>query len=119
MDYVAKLREVRELFSRPGSWTQGAYARRPDGEDCLPTTPDATCFCITGGVRRIVPDGGYSHAIERMLLNTKGIDDGLSLFAWNDKGGRTRADVLALIDQTIANCEARQAINGTIGKYER
>lgn len=52
MTVLDGLKAARDLISVPQRWTQGASARNRDGHTCSPLSPEATCFCATGAVRR-------------------------------------------------------------------
>lgn len=90
-EFVKRLRKARALVVR--GWWQGAwsnFAERPDGN------PD--CFCAWGalaeaGLRDYVteyPDG-----------------ETVGLVTWNDRPGRTKAEVVAMFDNSIAALTAR------------
>jgi len=42
-----------ELFSDPKRWTQGALARDADGMKRGVWEPEATYFCLVGGIKRV------------------------------------------------------------------
>lgn len=42
-----------ELFSDPKRWTQGALARDANGMKRAIWEPEATCFCLVGGIKRV------------------------------------------------------------------
>lgn len=93
-----KLRAARELIARPGTWTQGYYARNARGQNVQVTSKNAVCWCLVGAVERV---GGGDLEIEMLAL---AIDD--SPPDWQDEPCRTHAEVLDVLDKTIALAEA-------------
>ena len=92
-----------ELLSKPGAWTQGAYARDADGEDLLDANdnlmvpPEAVCFCLYGAVAYIEDDtvrgGEACQYLERL---------GISATEWNDEPERTQDEVVAKLREAAA-----------------
>lgn len=98
---LIQLHEVRELLAR--GWCQGAYAKTDRGRPIGPNETPATCFCLTGACIRVVGDGpGMSGFLAhlRETLELRGWEYH-SIPIWNDSPGRTQAEVLALVDETI------------------
>lgn len=91
-----RLDQVEDLFSRPGTWTQGAGARDEHGAPCPANDHRAVCWCLTGAFS-IHP----LTAIERMAVVSATLDlsQGVigSVLAYNDAEGRTQSDILALV----------------------
>lgn len=48
--------KVHELLSDESKWTKGVYARGADGRPLATSDPDATCFCLLGGLRICYPN---------------------------------------------------------------
>lgn len=112
----AALTSARERIAQ--GWTTGELARDSRGTPVNPWSPSATCWCISGAVAAgVQPEGsfpvvaaGHSLAIYlRALDQLQAVAgrDGLPFpVAWNDHQGRTLDDVLALLDQALANLGA-------------
>lgn len=102
-------------------WTQGALAHGPGKSDLYGTDedeheildaasvkrawhPEATCWCLAGAAERAV---GRS-AEERLVLwldlekAAEPLPDAADLVDWNDKRGRTFADVVSLLERIAA-----------------
>jgi len=47
------MKTLVELFSDAKRWTQEAFARSKAGGTRLPSSPDAVCWCLWGGVLRV------------------------------------------------------------------
>jgi hypothetical protein len=96
-----KLREARALIER--GWTQGHFARDEDGYPEHEGSPDAVCWCAMGAMSAADPNdkyglyGALSHAIGDEMVGM-----------WNDRIGRTKAEVLAAFDKAIALAESAQ-----------
>lgn len=82
---IDQCKTLQELFADPARWTQRAYARKADGGPVGLCNPDATCFCLIGGLRRL----GMA---ENELKNELG-----DVFRWNDAPGRTIQEVQDLV----------------------
>lgn len=100
------LTTARQLLAMPNAWTQGAFARDKDGEPCPDTGNDATCFCMWGAVRH----ARYQLRLEALgtLETVRGLCGG-NIPEWNDKPGRTQAEVLSLLDKAVAKLVERIA----------
>jgi hypothetical protein len=103
-DSIAVLEGAKKILMEKG-WTQGHYAFTADHEPVHPTDERATCFCIAGAVSRAWNDLKYKgqrgtdaykqlQAVSGRLHKEGPID-------YNDKEGRTKEEVLALIDHTL------------------
>ena len=126
------LRRTRELIAG-GHWTQGYYQTAvplrytsSSGSqhyvDDRDVKPGETCFCIAGAVDYVLvhemgkprgtvrAGGSYTWAVMEALskhLPEKAQKPNYSVVAnvinYNDKPGRTEADMLALLDRAIAD----------------
>lgn len=131
-EVVTFLQEVRAVLEAPGAWSQGAEARTEHGIRTNARDADACCFCLTGAVKRALflrdvlacdsmLDAQALHAlnvtremrvrpfsdIEVYAKNHNATLLGPSMLqAWNDEHGRTCADVLELIGDTITRLSA-------------
>lgn len=103
MSAKAVLIAARELLAPEGGWGQHAYNHWADGKACAP-------YCASGAIDVIA---GYTamDPYERMddAWSARNRLDPIihpfqSLPAWNDKEGRTQAEVLAAFDKAIAAC---------------
>ena len=93
MTTVEKLRKMRGLLARPNGWIQHANARNAAGKVVHFASPMATCYCLIGASIAVNSDPAAEDALRAFL--------GDSIIVWNDRYGRTQAEVLAAIDGTI------------------
>jgi hypothetical protein len=99
---LENLKKVRELLANPEHWYQHWYADTGN-----PHNEDAMCFCPAGAYLRVIgKDNHDQDAAEQEFAKALGFTDASELFAWNDEKLRTHADVLELLDRTIAKLEA-------------
>lgn len=98
--------KMRERLTPPGAWTQRAYARDAGGRTLLYQHPDATCFCLAGAMLTCAPYWTETTRLRAMTL----LDSlcGGDFVDWNDKAGRTQADVLELLDKAIVQAAAAE-----------
>ncbi|WP_158877015.1 DUF6197 family protein [Antarcticirhabdus aurantiaca] len=89
------LRDVRGFIER--GWTQGATARDAEGFRCVPRDPRAECWCLLGAAVAVAVAKGITDPLARSL----GFETGVAMVIWNDTKGRTKAEVLARIDQAL------------------
>lgn len=82
---------LQQLFSRDGTWTQGALARDANGEKCYPADPEAVCWCLVGAVLRIDFCGQSERLRKLESIIVCYVND------WNDAPARTIEDVRALV----------------------
>ena len=97
------LKAVRELLSVPERWTKKADARDDMGRVVFFDSDDAASWCLVGAVEH------QCHRLRRprfALLNALkrrgGIYPLMTLQEFNDAETTTHADVLALLDEAIA-----------------
>jgi hypothetical protein len=102
-----KLRKLHEFLSDPEKWTQRAEARDFLGTATDPEGPDAVCFCPRGAAVHLFGPEGYrvTLAITYMLIDSGAWPD---VPMWNDIKGRTHAEVLEVIEQTIKRVVAAE-----------
>jgi hypothetical protein len=96
MSVAVTLAEARKLIAQ--GWTQGAYKRVVNGVEC---------WCISGAIDKAAPDDKPNELAFAALFHALGDDDlylssSSNLTGWNDAPGRTKEDVLALIDRAIS-----------------
>ena len=90
-DFIAKLRRARTLIA--SGWTQHTY-RSLTG-----------CYCAMGAMLQAdIQENGFR--ISRCRSRRTDTPAG-KLIEWNDRPGRTKREVLAMFDNSIAALEAR------------
>jgi hypothetical protein len=100
---VRILREARALVEK--GWTQGARARMANGIAIDPGDPNAACWCPFGAIEKAEVTSAFCVATgEPMKLLKSAVGDWPP--KWNDRHGRTQAEVLAAFDRAIALAEA-------------
>lgn len=94
------LSPLRDLLSDPTHWTQRVEAKNSLGLQVLPNDPNATCWCLLGGIYKSLPHGRF-HAIELLALaiDPESTDFDDTIAEWNDDPHRTHTQVLSLIDK--------------------
>lgn len=74
---IAAIVEVHDLFKDKSKWTKGLYARNADDEDVDPCDPTACCWCLIGGLRKVLkvgenePNAIYDEAKHIILIVTR------------------------------------------------
>lgn len=100
----AKLGPVGRLLKTAKQWTQGADARdKQGGEECSPRSPRATCWCLLGAMDRCYRFAGTRHraAMHRLWAGiNRTWPERAHVPTWNDKEGRTFAEVRKLLEET-------------------
>lgn len=85
-----------ELRQHPERWAQGANGYSADGNAVTSRSQNAVCWCLIGHIRRRDPDGRVPRELRSALMR----ETGFRVVAdWNDKQGRTVAEVIALCDK--------------------
>lgn len=97
-----------DLLSKPGAWTQGAYARDADGKDVNPTErvyrpTSATCFCIYGAIAAVC-DGNIT-LWARISPHNLGLPD----TGWNDEAERTQDEVVSKLREAAQAAREAQS----------
>lgn len=95
------LRAAREKISTPEKWTQGAYARDAGGNAVRAAADDAVCWCALGA---IVSLNIFPADREEAAGALYKVVPEVSVF--NDKPGRTHAEVMAVFAKAIERAEA-------------
>ena len=54
-EQIKILKQIKEYFSNPRNWTQGAVARNAKGERVIPSNPNAVCYCLIGAIEKFIP----------------------------------------------------------------
>jgi hypothetical protein len=86
--------KMKELLADPTKWTKGANAKDNTGMMVVPSSPNATCFCLLGAAIRCYPQN--SETIFIKLINKV---PNKKVVAWNDHPDRTHTEVLALVTE--------------------
>jgi hypothetical protein len=70
--HIKLLQTAKKLLTKMG-WTHGVLARNAAGKEVLFTSPDATCFCLSGAVLRAsreeYTDGRYVESVNDHLMD--------------------------------------------------
>lgn len=88
-------------------WCQGKWAEYPNGSKVLyrdliaNPPPTAYKWCVTGAVIVLVEPGGQRSHVLRRVHELTGCK---SLLAWNDHPDRTKAEVVAVMEQAELEC---------------
>ncbi len=90
--------KIHQLLETPDKWTQGAFARLPDGKAVKSNHPNAVCWCLIGAICKCYDGIGAKTAIsDAILAAAAGAVAGEMLSTWNDHPSRTHAEVLELV----------------------
>lgn len=101
-DDLIKIRKIIE-----NGWVQRYTAMDRHGSRCNPADKDAVKFCIIGAVYKgtgsytLSEDPFHRREMIATLLRHALPKENDSLIVFNDANGRTKEDILALIDRTI------------------
>ena len=112
------LRDMRDLLEQ--GWTQLLGATDAEGVEIDACNPEATCWCLTGAIDKVVNDApplGSSPLIHfeaaaelaktmEQDADNRNLFEGVAsafskLIRWNDAAGRTQTHVLQCLDTTI------------------
>jgi hypothetical protein len=91
------LRDMLELLTPDGRWTQGVEARDISGNEVNPWQKSAVCYCLAGAARR-VGEGGIAIDAMNLMAALRDVDN---IEQWNDHDGRTHEQVLEVIREAI------------------
>lgn len=95
--FLTKLRRARDLIQ--SGWTQGEDARDAEGHPTYLENDGATCWCMVGAlVRAGIPRSQFEFEYPN--------GESESVLFWNDEPKRTKAEVLACFDNSIAALES-------------
>lgn len=95
------LRKARALIETKG-WAQGWFAFNASGTRVNPWSPEATMFCAAGAMTE-----ADATSDEYNLLASGMGTLPPCIVGWNDRRGRTKAEVLSAFDRAIALAEAQ------------
>lgn len=104
------LRRARPLIA--AGWTQYAFAKDDVGATVNSSSPNAVCWCSLGAINASIEMTGEYDAAKNVLSRVAGENIGV----WNDAPGRTQAEVLALFDRAIAECESQVSMTAREGE---
>ena len=94
--------KIRELLCDESKWTKGEFARISKGGDrCAPTSPNATCFCLSGAIIRCYDGPQEQQSIQYIRIREHiskwfGYD---SVAGWNDLPSTTFTDIRKIIEE--------------------
>jgi hypothetical protein len=114
-------KEARRLIDK--GWTQGTLARDHGNRSVPPLSHNATCWCVEGAFARsihhvsklLVPSDRFANRLDYQMryvfhtyLNQLGLNATDSSFnfssaVFNDTKGRTKEEVLNVLDKIIEN----------------
>jgi len=86
--------KLQELFTDPTTWCQRDFAQTSTGISIGPSNPEATCWCLAGGIMKCYPTEEYG-----IIRNTLSRRIGGPLLDWNDAPERTFEEVKALVEE--------------------
>lgn len=91
--------KVKELLSSKEKWTQGAYARTADGQDCHHNDERAVAWDLTGAIWRCYThwETKESGVVFQKVVDKVGDAQG-SILSWHDAPERTYEEVKQLVD---------------------
>lgn len=91
---VAEARQQAAALLRRG-WTQRGYAFDAAGRSVSATSPDAIRWCLYGALHAVGADRPVFEAACDQIRAELGLTSRDSLDLWNDRPGRTQAEVVA------------------------
>lgn len=98
------LTRTKELLDK--GWTRQANARDDEEQEVSVIRDNATCFCLEGALLRAL----HEHGVSRDSANEDAVFERVQrhlptkyncLFAWNDEEGRTKEEVIAVVDKAL------------------
>lgn len=107
MTIKENLQAAKQLLIEKG-WTQHASARLEDGTKCAADDPHACCFCLGGAICRVAGEympgtaSKYIPAWRFISGFVAGNTSYCGAINFNDEVGRTKEEVIALLDKAIA-----------------
>lgn len=108
MKDITVLKRARAFLLKPGGWTKGRLARDKKGREVPVTSRRAVSFCAVGAICRVLKIDsqilGQGTPAHDLLLPGTGET---FVVDFNDKKGRTQAQVLKAFDRAIAKLEAQ------------
>lgn len=93
---MTPLEQVRDLFLKPGTWTQEAMARDIRGQGCSPDDPRAVRWCLSGALHKSrVPQ----EDIMRLCKAIYALTGGHSPIYFNDLWASDQSDIVAVLER--------------------
>lgn len=97
------LRAAKRLIDTPDKWCQGTIAKGKSGRPVLRDGGYATSYCMVGAVGKAARAAKFDRPILPDVFTGLGeYHPGI----WNDRGGRTHAEVMQAFDRAIALAES-------------
>lgn len=104
---LRQLKAARKLLTKPEHWTQGSYAKGPQGETRSLREPGVVCWCLKGALLHV--RDGHETIMDAVLeLEATMNSDYMSVIEYNDYITRTHEDILNLLDETINRLEENE-----------
>jgi hypothetical protein len=111
MSVADVLKAAKAKIAEDRHWTQGASARTAGiGVSCDPCSSHAVSWCVVGAIQAVVgadirddEDEDDNTGKAYRILDSLVLEGEITRF--NDRPGRTHADVLAVMDAAIARAE--------------
>ena len=100
-DMKAVLVQTRKTLSDPQSWTRGCLARSERGKPVDCDSALARSFCLLGAIEGADSQKRLPLYYSCDILMLLGFKSTEAMVRWNDKRGRTHAEVLARLDKAI------------------
>lgn len=97
-ELVKLLVKTKNILEKKG-WTQNACSRDKDGNARLSLYPKAYSYCLGGAITKAGCGILYNTIQDQLALTLK--NNRFSIVGWNDAKGRTKKQVIALLDKTI------------------
>lgn len=110
MSAEAVLRRAREILSPRGAWRPLAFARDAEGRVCPVFAPGAVSYCLVGAItlaaagEDLTPT--FRDAFKALALGESHAERVIAVQAWNDREGRTQAEVLDKLDDVLGALDA-------------
>ena len=87
-------------------WCQGSFYKGKNGErvyrDMLHDKEQLGCCCLVGALRLVEADHDiYNQTVFNLCVQNKVVPLGTNLTTWNDEPGRTKEQVIKLLDKAI------------------
>ncbi len=102
-EVIEGLKQARVLLEN--GWTTGKTARNSAGEEVSFRDPSACSFCVLGAVWRVggyvAPLGGDMEELVRRVIRTRVPLGSHAPGTYNDAEGRTKEEILSVIDDAI------------------
>lgn len=101
-----------------GGWTPGASARTRNGTPCDYSDPKAVKFCLLGALWRVHLDHGQPEMDEVFKILSRALldrgemswkSDRISLLIFNERTGRRKREVIALLEDALELTRAEDA----------